>query len=243
MADLSVQVVAFDCYGTIIDFDEDHFIAAMAESARAQSLPVDGKTLWDSFLTVARAMRAKGEFPYFRPFRETWPIIVHRAYEELELHGDGAATAAYLRQCMASAQAYAEVKPALAALRPYYRLTLLSNADDDFLFSCLRHNQLDNEFEALLSSEMARCTKPNPAIFHQMAHTLATPPAAMLYVGDSPSFDIAGARRAGMPVAWVNRQGTTLVDGVPQPDVEVKSLTELAALLLAPLERDKIRGR
>jgi FMN phosphatase YigB (HAD superfamily) len=53
----------------------------------------------------------------------------------------------------------------------------------------------------------------------------------VLYVGDSQSADILGAKNAGMPVAWVNRDGSPLREGVPQPDHEIASLSDLLELL------------
>ena len=230
------QVIAFDCYGTIIDFDDDGFIAAMAEIAQAQGMPVDGVTLWERFLEAARALRDDGKRPAFLPYREAWARQFEMAWRVLGFAGDGAAASDYLRRCLAQATVYPETKPVLAALRPHYRLALLSNADDDFLLECLQRNGLDSEFEAMVSSEAAGATKPAPAIFHRLAEALAVPPAAVIYAGDNPQSDVVGARQAGLAVAWVNRRGAALPAEVPPPDVEVRTLTELAMVLLAPAE-------
>ncbi len=40
-----------------------------------------------------------------------------------------------------------------------------------------------------------------------------------------------GAKNAGMRVAWVNRDGATLPQGVPPPDHEIASLSDLLDLL------------
>ena len=59
----------------------------------------------------------------------------------------------------------------------------------------------------------------------------------MLYVGDSQSADVLGAKNAGMPVAWVNRDGASLKEGVPQPDHEIASLCDLLDLCCPSLSR------
>ncbi|MGZ3387336.1 MAG: HAD family hydrolase, partial [Isosphaeraceae bacterium] len=53
----------------------------------------------------------------------------------------------------------------------------------------------------------------------------------VLYVGDSQSADVLGARNAGMPVAWLNRDGSPLREGVPQPDHEIACLSDLLSIL------------
>jgi FMN phosphatase YigB (HAD superfamily) len=53
----------------------------------------------------------------------------------------------------------------------------------------------------------------------------------IMYVGDSHFADVLGAKHAGLRVAWLNRDGRPLPEGVPQPDLELRSLSELADLL------------
>jgi FMN phosphatase YigB (HAD superfamily) len=40
-----------------------------------------------------------------------------------------------------------------------------------------------------------------------------------------------GARRAGVPVAWLNRSGYPLPEGMPEPDLQVSSLHDLLVAL------------
>jgi putative hydrolase of the HAD superfamily len=118
----------------------------------------------------------------------------------------------------------------LAALRGRYRLAVLSNADNDFLFACLARNGL--EFETVVTSEMAGAIKPDPAIFGFLVREMGLPREQILYVGDWPMPDVVGARRAGLPVAWLNRYGHTLPPEMPAPDLEIASLTELLPILV-----------
>ena len=40
-----------------------------------------------------------------------------------------------------------------------------------------------------------------------------------------------GARRAGISVAWLNRDGSVRRDGIPEPDYEISSLSALCNIL------------
>jgi FMN phosphatase YigB (HAD superfamily) len=53
----------------------------------------------------------------------------------------------------------------------------------------------------------------------------------VLFVGDTPREDVLGPRQAAMRVAWVNKRGVPLPDGIPQPDLMVADIAELPALL------------
>jgi FMN phosphatase YigB (HAD superfamily) len=109
-------------------------------------------------------------------------------------------------------------------------VALLSNADDDFLGECLDRNGL--RFDTVVTSEQAEAIKPNPAIFAYLARKMDVAPENVLYAGDNPIPDVLGPHRAGMVSAWVNRNGARKPRNVPQPDVRVRSLEELAGLLV-----------
>jgi len=228
----SIRAVAFDCYGTIVRFTTADFIRTMAEIARAQGLEVDPQVLWDRFVKAAFVFRGENVArPAYRRYEEAWAFQFERAAHDLGFEGDGGLAAARLKEKLSQAEAYAEAAEVLEVLRGRYRLAVLSNADDDFLHACLARNGL--EFDIVVSSEVAQALKPDPAIFAYLAGVLGLECHQILYVGDNPMPDIGGARRAGVPVAWLNRSGHRLPGDVPAPDVEVASLTELLTILVA----------
>ena len=56
-------------------------------------------------------------------------------------------------------------------------------------------------------------------------------PREVLFVGDTPREDVLGPQRAAMRVAWVNKRGIALPEGIPRPDLMVADIAELPALL------------
>ena len=227
----NVRAVALDAYGTVIDFTEPDFIAAMAEICERQGLQADAADLWRRFLRAAYLLRAENHHqPVYRRYDEAWAIQFERVFRRLRLPGDAWGAALYLKQKLAAAPAFDEAYPVIEALRPHYRLALLSNADDDFLTACLERNGL--QFDTVVTSEQARAIKPDPAIFLHLARRLDLPPDQVLYAGDNPIPDVLGPHQAGMRVAWVNRHGIRRPRRVPPPDLRVRSLSELAAILV-----------
>jgi FMN phosphatase YigB (HAD superfamily) len=94
----------------------------------------------------------------------------------------------------------------------------------------------------IVISQRVGVIKPHPGIFAAAGRLLGDPaPGAILHVGDDWAADVVGAARAGWRVAYVNRRPadsplpTSKRDGTVEPDVEVASIGELAALLAAPL--------
>lgn len=244
-----IRAIAFDCYGTLIDFTDMAFIQTYDDICRRQSLGCDGKALWDKWMDIWRRQAAQGrarENPRnwslgnstlsgpvlaFRPYSEEWPEHFDTCFRELGVRGDPVAAYEHVRVGLAEASAYGETFSVLAALKSRYRLGILSNADDDFLAACLQKNGLHTEFEIIVTSESAGVYKPHEDIFHTFCEAAGVARHEVLYVGDSQSADVLGAKNAGMPMAWVNRDGSSLHEGVPRPDHEIASLADLLDLL------------
>jgi len=229
---IDIKAIAFDGYGTLFDFTEPDFIAAFAEICARQRLDADAADLWRRFLRAALHFRSENHrAPVYRRYDEAWAVQFERVFKQLRLTGDAWAAAEFLREKLASAAAFPEVYPVLEALRPRYRLAVLSNADDDFLTAALSRNNL--RFDTVVTSEQAGAIKPDPAIFHYLTARLGLSPAEVLYVGDNPIPDVLGPRQAGLRVAWVNRTGVRRPRRVPPPDIRVRDLTSLLPALAA----------
>jgi putative hydrolase of the HAD superfamily len=64
---------------------------------------------------------------------------------------------------------------------------------------------LDSFFDAVFSTEELGALKPAPAPFVKLASAMGLPPKDILYVGNSPRYDIIGAKKAGMKAALLRR--------------------------------------
>lgn len=96
-----------------------------------------------------------------------------------------------------------EVPEVLAALRQRgLRLAVISNVISR---RQVRHNLalygLEQYFNPIVTSAGLGIRKPHPKIFLEAARLMGLPPAACMYVGDTISRDVAGARRAGYGLA------------------------------------------
>jgi putative hydrolase of the HAD superfamily len=61
-------------------------------------------------------------------------------------------------------------------------------------------------WDAVLCSETVGALKPAMPPFLELANILGIPPGQILYVGNSRSYDVAGAKRAGMKTALLSRE-------------------------------------
>ncbi len=171
-----------------------------------------------------------GPLPPWHSQWEIWRRQFGAALDAHHLDGDADAVADRFREALSVAPAYPEAHEAVEILATRgYVLGLLSNADEDFLQGALSRARL--RFSVIQTSESLRAYKPHRSIFVAIAERLGLQSHEVLYVGDSPYADVAGARNAGMPVAWVRREETAFPEHLPAPDVTISALTELADVL------------
>jgi putative hydrolase of the HAD superfamily len=87
---------------------------------------------------------------------------------------------------------------------------------------------LTDRFDAVITSEAANASKPDPRIFATALAAIGRDPANTAMVGDHPLRDVAGAQQSGLRGVWVDRDG-----GDPRgvvPDARIADLAGLAAL-------------
>jgi len=89
----------------------------------------------------------------------------------------------------------------LTALRGAgYKLGLLSDFPPE---KKIEYLGLSSLWDAVHCSEYSGALKPHPLSFVKIAEQMNLPPDKILYVGNSVSYDVAGASKAGMKTAWI----------------------------------------
>lgn len=220
-----VKAILFDGYGTLFTDALETLVAFCGRLVREYRLDISPKEFlkaWDvHFFPLIR----NGDFV---TLREAHILSLERLFPELGINAPFHHHVEALFATFSRSPAYPDVKPTLAGLASY-RTGVVSNADVDHLEAALRRNGL--AFPVVVSSESARCYKPEPEIFFDALGRIGCRPQDALYVGDSQEDDIVGARRAGLKIAWLNRRGESLKPDVPEPDHEITTLRQVLDIL------------
>ena len=94
----------------------------------------------------------------------------------------------------------------------------------------LRNTGIDDLVDAIVVSEEVGAAKPAPEIFLRALGMIGVDPVEALFVGHNPVADICGAKRLGMPAAWVHLGRAWEMDE-PRPDYVIGAVWELGAVL------------
>jgi len=236
-----ITTVIFDMYETLVQNPLHLWRTSFQDVILKQGLDTSVDRLWGEWFTVElefRNKRVKPDAP-FRTYYQAWRDAFAQAFIALGLRGDSEAAAHQFIQDISRREAYPETVEAVRAIQQGWRTAVLSNADDDYLLPNLK--LLGLEFDAVLSSEMARVYKPLPGFFRQMLCRLGVTPQESVYVGDRQFEDVQGAASVGMGTVLVNRSRAPLDPELPQPTYQVSSLLQLPGLLPLKLSRRTAR--
>jgi len=117
-----------------------------------------------------------------------------------------------------------------------YRLGVISNTTSrEAVPQALVEYGVDRYFPVVILSSTSGHRKPGTRIFEIATGALGVDPARSAYVGDRPSRDVVGAKRAGFAVSVLIDDDRVEVnepkDEFPAPDHTIQSLSELLDIL------------
>jgi putative hydrolase of the HAD superfamily len=118
-----------------------------------------------------------------------------------------------------------------AAKRARVPLALITNGASDTQREKLRVLGIEHWFEVVVISGEVGIAKPDPSAFDLALNKLLVERENVWHVGDSLTTDVAGAKAAGLTAVWINRSGRVRREGDPEPDLEIRSLSNLTGFL------------
>ena len=213
------DVITFDCYGTLIDWETGirESLAALAEQS---GVVIDPTWALAAYHAIEPEVQAAG----YRPYREVLAETARRAAAQLGWPMDDA-TAARFAAGLPQWPAFPDTNPALERIAAAgYRLGILSNVDDDLLAGTLQ--RLTVEFPVIVTAQQVRSYKPDRGHFLTARERIGG--LRWLHAAQSHFHDIVPASQLGLAAVWVNRKHEALPEGGPAPLAQVPDLAGLA---------------
>jgi 2-haloacid dehalogenase len=194
---MATRWVTFDCFGTLVDWYTG-FTAILCEFA--------GDRVAELLAAYHRHERAaESERPH-RLYKDVLATAVRRAVAEIGLVVSEQEASALPRR-WGSHPVFADVQPALAALRAEdYRLAVLTNCDDDLFAETQR--SFHQPFDLVITAEQVKDYKPSISHFRRFFRVSGVAMSDWVHVACSWFHDIAPAREFGVKRIWIDRDRT-----------------------------------
>jgi 2-haloacid dehalogenase len=219
--------LTFDCYGTLIQWDEGLTEAVrdiLAGHGGAQVHPAEFVRIYDKHEHALEAER-----PH-RSFREVAGEGLRRAMTELGLAYE-AKDSERLTSGISKMPPFPEVVAALGALkRQGFRLCIISNTDDDIIAGNVA--QLGGHIDRVVTAQQAQAYKPARRIFEHAHAALGVSKDEVVHICASPHLDLAAARDIGFRCIWIDRGTGRKAPADYEPDRTFPTLDHVPKLFV-----------
>ena len=224
----SVKVCMFDQYGTVVDMQTGltEVAAPFLEAKGWSGSPNSFVTWWRRTHfenSMIDALLQKEHTPYREVGHRSVALVLERAGIDHTMD-----EVRYLVAQIEKLRPFPEVPAALARVQMRYKIVVLSNGDPDMLESAKQYHGIP--FDRVISVAEANAFKPHVATYTKAAELLGVKLDEVLFVANH-AFDCIGAKSAGMRTAFIDRRGRPFGMTPHQPDILVRTMTELAELM------------
>lgn len=219
----AIKACIFDAYGTLFDVN-----------AAARALADELGPQWQALSELWRAKQLS--YSWLRSLMGAHADFWQVTEEALDFALESFRVAdPALRQRLLdlyfSLACYPEVPAMLQALRRAGKVTgILSNGSPTMLEAACRSAGITELLDHVVSVEEVGIFKPDPRVYRRMAERLDLPPEAIAF-HSSNGWDIHAGKRAGFFSIWVNRSGQPPERLPDPPDVVLRDLSEIPAIL------------
>jgi len=219
-----IKSCVFDAYGTLFDVH-----SAVGKHRQRLGDKADG---------VSAAWRTKQlEYTWLRSLMDRyvdfWRVTGEALDFALDQNGvDDGALRDDLIHAYLALDCYAEVPEVLKTLKDAGMQTaILSNGSPRMLEAAVESAGLTDLLDAVLSVDELGIYKPAPEVYQQVLDRLAVGRGQVSFQS-SNAWDAAAAATFGFRVAWCNRFGQAKERLPDAPDAEIRTLSELPAIVL-----------
>jgi len=227
------DTLTFDCYGTLIDW-ESGIVAALRTWASARGINAGDADLLAAFSQSESIQQAATPSALY-------PEILAAVLRDIGAQVGAAPSPAEQIAFGRSVQewpAFPDSAEALAYLKRYYKLVIVSNIDRE----SFRHSnaKLGVDFDLIVTAQDVGSYKPAPGHFTRALALLAEMGVGkdkVLHTAQSLFHDHVTAKAFGLTTLWINRRagsgdwGATPAPSAPvTPDFEVPTMAAMVAL-------------
>jgi 2-haloacid dehalogenase len=227
----SIRLITFDCYGTLIDW-ENGMLAALRPLLSRDGRNVPDLQILELYGEIEAELESGPYLPYRQVLAQAAREIGRRLGKEISAQ-EGSVFAESLTRW----KPFIDTLPALQSLARRFRLGIISNVNDD-LFAETRKKLTPVEFDFVITAQQMQSYKPSHRNFEEAIRRSGLSKDQIMHAGQSLYHDIAPANALGIQNVWVNRPSIRPGSGAARPgtatpNYEVRTLAELSMLMNA----------
>lgn len=222
------EILTFDCYGTLIDW-ETGILGALRPILSAHRIKASDEELLEAYAVA----ESRAESGVFKPYKEVLKEVVRDIGEKFGFQPSEQDQRS-LPKSVKTWQPFPDTVGVLRRLHRYYRLSIISNIDDDLFAETAKLLQVP--FDFVTTALEVKSYKPSFNNFERALTKMKISKDRVLHVAESLHHDVKPSRALGLHSVWVNRRHGKAGIGASgtssaKPDLEVPDLKTLAGLV------------
>ncbi len=193
----SYKTLTFDCYGTLIDW-ENGILGYLQTLLRSYDVNVVDSWVLEFFAAAEPDVQAGGG-----SYRSVLTQVLERFADRLAFT-PSEDTLTGFADSIEHWHPYPDTIAALKRLADRFQLAIVSNVDDDLFAYSAKH--LEVTFDEVITAQQVGTYKPDHAMFHELLKRVEAP---VLHVAQSRFHDIVPATELGLDTVWIERPGSS----------------------------------
>lgn len=220
------EILSFDCYGTLIDW-ESGILNALKPILLNHAINISDQEILELFAQI----ESNQESSNYLNYREILKVVVQEFGKKLNFEPTEIELNV-LPDSIQQWEPFSDTVEALKALKKRYKLTIISNIDDELFAHTAK--KLGVKFDWVITAEQVKSYKPSLQNFEVALQRMGITPDRLLHVAQSIYHDVVPAKMMGIATVWVNRRkgqegfGAT-APANETPDLEVPDLKSLVS--------------
>ncbi len=199
IASAAPQLLVFDVFGTVVDWH-----GSIAREVRALRAEVDAEAFalaWRAGYQPAMQRVRSGELGWTL-IDDLHRLILDQVLQQFRVTDFGEAEKRHLNKAWHRLDPWPDVVAGLTRLKTRHTICTLSNGNIALLTNMAKRAGLP--WDCILSAEVFRAYKPDPAVYLGAAKVFDLPPEAVMMVAAHQN-DLAAARSCGLQTAYIER--------------------------------------
>jgi 2-haloacid dehalogenase len=199
----SVKLLAFDVFGTVVDW-RSSVIAEGEQLGRARGINIDWAVFADAWRAIYRPYMDKvqnGELPWTK-LDDLHRLMLAETLKKFGIQNLSDDERENLNRVWHRLSPWPDSVPGLQRLKSRFVITTLSNGNISLLTNMAKHAGLP--WDCILSAENVRRYKPDPAVYLLAPQLFDLKPEQVMMVA-AHEHDLQSARKHGLRTAFVHR--------------------------------------
>lgn len=220
----SIEVITFDCYGTLIDW-ESGILNVLKPFLEQYGVTTSNNEILEMYAQYESDLQ-KGKYISYKKILQKIVLKIGMKHDFIPNPMEENAIADSIKTW----EPFEDTVEALRTLKEHYKLAVISNIDDDLFADTAE--KLEVELDWVITAQQVQEYKPSIRNFTYAFDKIGVSREKILHVAQSLYHDIAPAKSLGLNTVWINRRkGKEGTGATPpqkaEPDIDLPDLRSL----------------